>query len=228
MGLRRHSAATTAPRRGRARARPGRGPRAARRGADRWPPSRRRAARRRAPRSSTRSGLARGQAGAAGRGRRRPARRPRRDASRSPSFEARSTTRVRLDRGRALRPEAHRVRRRAGRGGRARGDDARCAPIPPRTAATCARRATSTSVGARPGRRRAARGGGGGRAARRARLPARPHDADPRRRAARAPDARVGGPRRGARPRARPRGLLRGHELRAGRTPRARCGSAPR
>ena len=53
-------------------------------------------------------------------------------------------------------------------------------------------------------------------AAARAGLPARPHDADPRRRAARPPGARVGRPRGRARPGARPRGLVRRHELRAG------------
>ena len=74
---------------------------------------------------------------------------------------------------------------------------------------------------------RAARGRGGGRAAARARLPAGPHDADPRRRAARAPGARVGRPRGRARPRARPRGVVRGHELRAARTGSARCATAP-
>ena len=57
---------------------------------------------------------------------------------------------------------------------------------------------------------------GGRGAAARAGLPARPHDAHPRGRAARAPGARVGRPRRRARPGARPRGLVRGHELRAG------------
>ena len=59
---------------------------------------------------------------------------------------------------------------------------------------------------------------GGGGAAARAGLPAGPHHARPGRRAARPPGPRVGRPRGGARPRARPRGLLRRHELRARRT----------
>ncbi len=69
---------------------------------------------------------------------------------------------------------------------------------------------------ARAARPRAASGIGGGRAARRAGVPARALDARPRRRAARPPGPRVGRPRGRARPRARARGLLRRHELRAG------------
>ena len=127
-------------------------------------------------------------------------------------------------RGRALRAERDRVRRRhrgRGRRGRRQPD-----PLLPRLARRPRgrRRATSTSWSSScPGH--APRVAAEAVALLRApACPARPHDADPRRRAARPPGARVGRPRGGARPRARARGLVRRHELRAARTGSARSG----
>ena len=164
-------------------------------------------------------GPARGQARGAARGRRRAARRAGREPHARALRGVRGPTRSFASTEGALCEQRHdRVRRRHRRRGRGRATTARSAPTPPRTAATWPRPATSTSSGSTwPGHAPRVADGGGGAAAR-AGLPAGPHDADPRRRAARAPDPRVGRPRGGARPRARARGLLRGHELRGPRT----------
>ena len=80
---------------------------------------------------------------------------------------------------------------------------------------------------ARPGRQRAADGRGGPRAADRAAVPVRRDHADPRRRAARPADPRVGRARHRAGPDPRLGGRVRRHLLARPRPARHRCATAP-
>ncbi len=91
-------------------------------------------------------GAARGQAGRAGAGGRRAAAASAEIALRVARFQARPRPQaVRLDRGRALRAGAHRVRRGPGRRRRGRRARPRSAPTPRRSAATWSSPATSAS-----------------------------------------------------------------------------------